>query len=381
LRGNQPSLLLGSHRARFWRHYYIINGELWDMLKTCVCIVLLCCCCTALYAAQVTLKNGDRLTGTIVSLSDKKLTVKTDYAGDITIAWDAVAQFTSDQAMVVTRTDKQVVSGAVAAQDSSVVINSASGTQTIPQSDVAVIRSPADQAAYEKSLHPGFLEDWTGGGSFGFALARGNSDTTNVALGFNTDRKTTTDEWNLFIASLYTTSTTNNVTATTANSLGGAIRYDHNLTKRLFGFGLFSGMYDDLQDLNERLSPNGGLGFHVIASKKTTLDVLGGIGYTYENYSNGVVNNYVNANIGEALAHNFTTTTVVTEKLFFYPYLNDAGNYRGTFDFGLASKFYRALTWNLNFGDIYNSKPIAGKKDNDLVLTTGLGITFGAKPK
>ena len=49
--------------------------------------------------------------------------------------------------------------------------------------------------------------------------------------------------------------------------------------------------------------------------------------------------------------------------------------------FGVASKFYKALTWNLTFGDIYNSKPLTGKKDNDLVLTTGLGITFGAKPK
>jgi len=351
------------------------------MLKTCVSIALLCGCCTALNAAQVTLKNGDRLTGTIVSLSDKKLVVKTDYAGPITIDWDAVAQFSSDQTMVVTRTNQQVISGTVATQDSSLVVSNASGTQTIPQTDVAVIRSPADQTAYEKSLHPGFLEDWTGGGSLGFALARGNSDTTNIALGFNADRKTTTDEWTLFMASLYTTSRADNVTTTTANNFGGAIGYDHNLTKRLFAFGLFSGMYDDLQDLNERLSPNGGLGFHVIASKTTDFDVLGGIGYTYENYSNGVVNNYINATIGEVLTHHFTASTSVAEKLFFYPYLNSGGNYRGTFDFGLASKFYRAFTWNLNFGDIYNSKPIAGKKDNDLVLTTGLGITFGSKPK
>lgn len=351
-------------------------------MKTCVRIALLCCCCAHLLnAAQITLKNGDHLTGTIVSLSDKKLTIKTDYAGDITIDWDAVAQFTSDQPMVVTKTDNQVVSGPVATQDSSVVVNTTSGSQTIPQSDVVVIRSQADQAAYEHSLHPGLLEDWTGGGSFGFALARGNSDTTNVALGFNADRKTTTDEWNLFIASLYTTSTADNVTTTTANTLGGAIRYDHNLTKGLFAWGLFAGMYDDLQGLNERLSPNGGLGYHVINTKATTLDVLGGIGYTYENYVGGVVNNFINATVGEVLTHNFTENTAINEKLYFFPYLNDAGNYRGTFDFGVASKFYRALTWNLNFGDIYNSQPLVGKKNNDLVLTTGLGITFGAKPK
>ena len=350
------------------------------MLKTIVSVVVLCTS-VALNAADVRLKNGDHLTGTIVNLSDKKLTLKTDYAGEITIDWDAVAQFTSDQPMVITKTDNQTLTGGVTTRDSSVVVNTEKGTQTIPQSDVAVIRSQADQAAYEHSLHPGLLEDWMGGGSFGFALARGNSDTTNVALGFNADRKTTTDEWNLFIASLYTTSTANNVTATTANTLGGAIRYDHNLTKNLFAWGLFSGMYDDLQGLNERLSPNGGLGYHVINTKATTLDVLGGIGYTYENYVGGVVNNFINATVGEVLSHNFTENTAINEKLYFFPYLNDAGNYRGTFDFGVASKFYHALTWNLNFGDIYNSQPLVGKKNNDLVLTTGLGVTFGAKAK
>ena len=351
------------------------------MLKTSVCIAMICCFCAVLYAEQVTLKNGDRVTGTIVSMDDKKLTVKTDYAGDITIDRAAVAQFSSQQPLVVTRTDKQVVTGPVTQQDSSIVVNGTAGAQTIPLTDVTFIRSPADQAAYEKSLHPGFLEGWGGGGNFGLGLARGNSDTTNVALGFNADRKTTTDEWNITAASIYSTSTANNVTVPSANNFFGAIRYDHNLTKRVFVFGLFAGGYDHLQLLDERLSPSGGLGFHAIATKTTTLDLFGGIGYTYENYSTGLVNNFINATVGEQFGHNFTPNTAITESLYFFPYLNDAGNYRGAFNFGVASKFYKALTWNLNFGDIYNSVPVPGKKDNDLQLTTGLGITFGAKPK
>ena len=95
----------------------------------------------------------------------------------------------------------------------------------------------------------------------------------------------------------------------------------------------------------------------------------------------GLTNNFINATIGEEFQHSFTEKTAITENLYFFPYLNDAGNYRGTFTFGVASKFYRAMTWNLNFGDIYNSVPVPGKRNNDLVLTTGLGITFGAAPK
>jgi Protein of unknown function, DUF481 len=357
------------------------------MFKGSVYAVVLCCC-ISLHAEQVTLKNGDRLTGTILSVSDNKLTIKTEHAGTVTIDWDAVAQFSSDQPLVVTRNDKQVISGPVSTKEDQVIVRTASGAQEIPMTAVAVMRSPADQAAYEKSLHPGMLEGWAGGGNLGLALARGNSDTTNLALGFNAARPTTTDKWTIQAASIYSTSTADHVTTTSANALGGFIRYDRNLTKTLFAFGLFAGSYDHAQDLNVRISPSGGLGYHVIASKMTTLDLLGGFGYTYENYSSGyngsttgVTNNLINATIGDEFSHKFTPNTSIVQDFYFFPYLNEDGNYRGVFDFGIASKLYHAITWNLNFGDRYNSKPVAGNKNNDVLFTTGLGLTFGQKGK
>ena len=41
--------------------------------------------CPALFADQVSLKNGDRLTGTIVKSDAKTLVLKTEAAGDVTI--------------------------------------------------------------------------------------------------------------------------------------------------------------------------------------------------------------------------------------------------------------------------------------------------------
>jgi len=108
---------------------------------------------------------------------------------------------------------------------------------------------------------------------------------------------------------------------------------------------------------------------------------LGGFGYTYENYSTGVTNNLANVIIGDEFFHKLTPNTWVTQDFSFFPSLNQTANYRGIFDFGLTSKLYRALTWNLNFSDRYNSKPVPGTKNNDLLLTVGLGLTFGAKAK
>jgi putative salt-induced outer membrane protein len=335
---------------------------------------------TASYAEQVTLKNGDHLTGSIVSMDGKKLVIKTTYAGEVPIDWSEVSQFSSDkQPLVVTKADKQVVSGDVTSEGSNVLVTTAQGVQTVPRADVATMRSPADQAAYEKSLHPGMLEGWTGGGNFGFALARGNTETTNLALGFNALRKTNNDAWVVNAASIYTNDA--KTSSTTANSFGGLIRYDRNLNKKLFAYGVFSGMYDALQQLNYRFMPGGGLGYHAIATPATTLDLLGGLGYTRESYYNGTTNNLLTATLGDEFSHKLTKTTSITQNLYYLPSLNQTSNYRVNGSFGIATKINGFMTANANFLDQYASQPVPGNKNNDILFTTGVGFTFGAKKK
>ena len=331
-------------------------------------------------AEQVTLKNGDRLTGAIVSMDGKKLVVKTSYAGEVAIDWGEVTQFSSDKPLVVTRTDKQVISGPVTTEGQDVVITTAQGPQKLTLADVNTMRSPADQAAYEKSLHPGMLEGWAGGGSFGFALARGNSETTNLALGFDAKRKTAKDAWVIDAASIYSTDAKLN--ATTANSFQGLIRYDRNITKRLFWYAAFAGGYDELQDLNYRIVPNGGLGFHAIATNRTTLDLLGGLGYTRESYSTtpALVNNLFTATLGDEFAFKWFKSTTIIQNLYYLPALNNTSIYHITGNFGIATKLNGWLTSNLNFNDRYNSAPVLGNKNNDVLFTAGLGFSFGGRP-
>src|SRR5215472_7314026 len=245
--------------------------------------------CVAVQAEQVSLKNGDHLSGSIVSMDGKKLVLRTTYSVDVSIDWAEVSQFSSDKdTLVVTKADNQLVSGTVTSEGSDITVATVQGVQRVPRTDVAAMRSPADQAAYEKSLHPGMLEGWSGGSNFGFALARGNSETPNVALGFNAVRKTTNDEWTINAVQLFAQD--NKLNTTTANSFLGLIRYDRNISKRWFVYGLFAGMYDELQQLNYRFMPGAGLGVHAIATDRTTLDLLGGFGYTRESYYNNPIN-------------------------------------------------------------------------------------------
>jgi len=350
--------------------------------------------CGLLMADQITLKNGDRLSGTVVKSDGKTLVLHTDAAGDVTIQFDAIAEIKTDQELHVGLKDGKTVVGPVTTSGGKLeVATKSGGTVEAPPAEVAVIRNDAEQTAYDKSLHPGLLHGWNGGINVGFSLARGNSETTNLALGINAIHPTENDKTTIYLTSIET----NNQLATpstVANLVTAGIRYDHNINPRVFGFVGADFMSNALQDLDLRGVYGGGLGYHAIKSDQTTLDLLAGLNYTHETYSNGPVNTPVTVpptfasfgktnrfaalTLGEELMHKAGKTTVITEKFYIYPDLSSgySGQYRGELDLGTVTKISKWLAWQNQASDIYVSNPPAGTKDNDLIFTTGLNFSF-----
>lgn len=344
------------------------------------------------FADQVTLKNGDHLTGTIVKSDGKTLVLHTDFAGDVTINFDAITQITSDKELHVTTSDKKTVVGPVSTNNGKIeVATKSGGTVEVPPANVAIIRNDAEETAYEKSLHPGLLHGWNGGVNVGFSLARGNSETSNLAIAINAVHPTIDDKTTIYL-SLINTQNDLATPSTVANLVTGGIRYDHNLNPRMFGFVAADFMSNELQDLDLRATYAGGFGYHAIKSDATVLDFLAGLNYTHETYSDGpqvtpptvpatytsygVTNKFAALTLGQELMHKAGKSTVFTEKLYFFPDLSDTGEYRATFDLGTVTKISKWLGWQNQFSDIYVSNPPATAKKNDLIFTTGLNFSF-----
>jgi putative salt-induced outer membrane protein len=343
-------------------------------------------------ADQITLKNGDKFTGKIVKSDGKTLVLHTDAAGDVTIQFDAIQQITTDQELHVGLKDGKTVVGPVTTSDGKLEVATKSGRNVEASTgDVTVIRNDAEQTAYDKSLHPGLMQGWNGGINIGFSVARGNSETENLALAFNAAHPTLNDKITLYANIL---DTTNDLASpsTVANLEQGGLRYDRNLSPRTFVFVGADFMANALQDLDLRGVYGGGFGYHAIKSANTTLDILAGLNYTHETYSNGplvtppttpptfqsygVTNKFVALTLGEELTHKAGASTVITESFYFYPDMQDTSNYRGTFGLGTVTKISKWLGWQNQFSDIYVSDPPEGAKQNDLIFTTGLNVSF-----
>ena len=343
-----------------------------------------------LFADQVTLKNGDRLTGTVVKSDGKTLVLHTDAADDVTLKMDAIQDIKTDAELHVTLKDGKTAVGPVTTTDGKLAIATKSeGTVEASTSDVTLIRNDAEQAAYDKSLHPGLMHGWQGGTNVGFSVARGNSQTENLALAFNAVHPTEHDKITLYESSIYTRNDLASPTIV-ANLTTAGIRYDHDLMPRLFVFGAGDFMSNALQYLDLRQVYTGGFGFHAIKNDNTILDFLGGVNYTHETYSNGaaiagtgafvsygLTNRLVALTLGEELNKKFGKSTVLTQNVDFYPDLQKyRGEYRFTFGLGTVTKINKWFGWQNQFGDIYVSNPPVGSKKNDVLLTTGLNISF-----
>ena len=339
----------------------------------------------AVSADQVTLKNGDRLTGTIVKSDGKTLLLKTDSAGDVTVKWDAVSAIVSSQPLSVQLKSGQIVSGNVTTEDGKFEVATRDrGQVAAPRDTVVAIRNAAEQSDYDRLQHPRLTDLWSGLLDTGLSETRGNSALLAFNLAGKAARVTTRDKLSLYSNIVYATDNTTPPSRTTANSIQGGARFDYNLRPRLFVFAIADFAYDEFQHLDLRSVFGGGLGYHVIKSANTTFDVFAGGDYDREKFSpnpplvlTNTTRNVAEIDVGEELSWKLNNRVSLNERFSMFPNLSDLGQYRFQFDATAATKLKTWLSWQITVSDRYLSNPLPGLKSNDELLSTGLRLTFG----
>ncbi len=355
-----------------------------------------------LSADTVTLKDGTRFTGTATGLTGGKLTFTTSFAGAIPIDWASVTALTLDKPLLLilpAAATSAPISSATVAQPLAVtaldrdganfVVTTAAGRQTLPTASVTLLRTEAAQKTYEASLHPDWTHNWNGSANVNFAFARGNSNTTTVGSGINVARPTLHDKTSAYFNSLYTRDGI--LHSTTANTTNAEVRYNHNFVASNFGYVKQDFNTDALQDLVLRSISGGGFGLHARKSPKAQIDLTGGLVWTHEHYSAipvsateptavpTEINNFIALDIGEQYTQKFGAKSSFTEEGYFDPDMNQLGQYRVNVNATLNTEINKVFGWQTTLNDIDVTNPPPGTRDNDIILTTGLSISFANK--
>lgn len=334
-----------------------------------------------MWGDTVTLKNGDKLTGKVISSDAATLTLKTDYAGDVKIKRDAIAALATDEPLNVQLADRTVV-GAVAPAGEEKVVIQAPGAEAItaPLAEVAAFRNDPSQRAWEREQerqsHPRLNDFWQGFISFSMAGASGNADTATYSTALAASRAAGKNKMALYFNQVYATQSTTEPFGATASRLSAGYRVDRDVSRKLFVFGTSDFDYDRFLDLDLRSVFGGGLGVKVWKSDRGFLDIGSGGVFNREKFGSGLVRRAGEVLITEELGLRVNSRLKLSQRVSLYPNVTDRGEYRLNLDTGASMPVFGWLEWNIGFSSRFLSNPPPGLRSNDLLYTTGIRLSF-----
>ena len=320
--------------------------------ETLLFLLILTFSCRYANADQIVLKNGDRLTGTIIRMADESVEFESNLIGVVHAPLETIATIVSDSA----------------------------ATRPLP-SGAQTIRSSVGYAAFfappQTDTTPGFAEPWTATIDAALSLTDGNTDTRSVSVATQAVRTTEVDRTSLYFTSLFASSSTSGESVTTANAIRGGGRYEIDLKSRLFTFGFSDLEFDRFQDLDLRLVLGGGFGLNLLDGPRNAFQIFAGGSSNQEYFGSGIRRKSAESVAGEEWTYRITDTTTFTERLAVYSNLSNLGEYRMTFDSTATTRLNDWLSWQATLSNRYLSNPRVGKRRNNLLFTTGIRITFG----
>lgn len=333
-------------------------------------------CTLTLHADIIVMKNGDRVTGGVIKKDGDTVTIKSVHFGTITLPWAEVDSITTDTPLNAELANGQKVQGPLTTAAGQVRI----GGQSVAAADVKVLRDSAEQAKYERLLHPGWTQLWTGTGTIGWAGAAGNARTSTLTTGLKAERTTNTDKATVYFNSIKSAALVNNVKEDTASAVRGGVGYSRNLKPRLFVSGFNDWEYDRFQALDLRAVVGGGLGYTAWKSDRGRLDLPAGVAWNYSKFdpapSPKFTRNAAELYWGDDFSYKVNSKTNLTQSYRMFNNLSDTGEYRVNFDVGASTQIFKWLSWNLTGSDRYLSNPAPGRKTNDVLYAIGFGINF-----
>lgn len=338
------------------------------------------------FADQVIMTNGDRLTGKIVQKDGDVVILQTDAVGTVKIKWSAVAEIISDEPLSVTLDDGKVVQGKIETEENKVKVAVAEEENlTVEKKAIKIVRTPEEQKKYEaeqKRIAESKLTDfWSGTVDVGFSMTSGNSDTRTFTAGLRGVRETPDNKFTVYANALQIKDTSNGNKKTKAQSIWTGARYDVDINRKWFAFGSGDFEYNKPQKLDIRAVLGGGLGYHAVRKDRLNLDFTMGVTNNYENFSTGIQRNSAEVLLGQEVKFKLNSRTRLTERAVLYPNISRFGDVRALFDTSLQTDINSWLGWHLTIGNRFNSRPIDRTEKNDFLLSTGLRFSFGKNKK
>jgi putative salt-induced outer membrane protein YdiY len=313
-------------------------------------------------ADKLVLDNGDILTGTVVKLEAGKLTLETDYAGAIEVAAGRITSIVTDQPVEVHTASGEILKGKL-----TVVESGKLAVEPSPEREAAVVDWQKVAA-----INPTPQGVWTGSVTVGGNHQSGNTDRASASLAAAAERRTDRDRFSLGF--LYNYGEEDDELS--ARNTYGSAKYDYFFTKKLYGYVALELLNDEFQDIQLRTIVGPGMGYQIWDDPRKALAFEAGVTYFSDNREVAEDSEYFAARLGLNFRYNLFEAVVFTDRLLYYPSLEESDNYKLRNEAGLTAPL--GAEWALSLTNIlqYDNEPSPGLETTDSQWILGLQYSF-----
>lgn len=316
-------------------------------------------------AAQIYLKDGSVVIGTIESLTDgEDLTVDTEHMGDVVIEWAAIERIEGTAAVNVTLFSGERLVGNLSLEGGILSVSSPDppGERTIDSDQVFQINK--------------FTDHWTDGLdadlTLGLNLVRGNNEVTQLSYGGGVSYG-----GNRFESGLDSTLIINEQTDA-ENTRRFTLRGFHNqkLSRNWTAGGIYQFESDDLQQLEGRSLLAAVLSNRVVNSRRHRLSLSGGLAVNAEDFESTSRSESIEAVLGAIYRLRSRGGLDLDATFYALPNLSETDRLRAQLDATVSADLFGDLDVRLIYFNRYDSDPPVDVSEFDYGLTLALGYEF-----
>jgi putative salt-induced outer membrane protein YdiY len=321
--------------------------------------------CVPAAADQVTVKNGSVIIGDILHMTEGKLKMKTEFAGEIEIPWEQVTAIETDEALPVELGEQGSLNAVLESPEpgkAEIIAASEDVTGTVELTRVTAINPPPPPPI-----------KWSGSIVGAYSKSTGNTENTVAAIKADTRRRTDKDRVSVGLLWNYK----EDEEGLSERNLLFTTKYDYFVNEKLFIYGNLGLQNDKFKDLRVRTSAGAGLGYQFVETERVDYSLEGGISYVNEDFYDAEDDDFVAGRISSNL-----DAWIIEEWLRFLQSttwlvnLDDTGDWLLYTDTSLRLRISK--DWSANAGLIYNyeSEPPPDTEKEDTTYLLGLAYEF-----
>ncbi|MBX3281910.1 MAG: DUF481 domain-containing protein [Acidobacteria bacterium] len=324
---------------------------------------------SVVFGDHITLKNGDRITGTVISRTEGSIEVETAYAGVIKIPASMIEK-------IIPEPDPNAKAAEAEKAEPMAKVSAATAKSPDKAAETPGAKEDKKPPLFGNGRVFGMVDGWTGNASIGFNYASGNSKTSTLTTSLRAVKEGINDKLTIYARSLWFTSRNSGASITTSNAFWGGARYDRNVNKKLFGFVSYDFERDRPKKLVFRSIVGAGVGHHTIKNDRTELDLLSGIAWN-RTWQADEKTDTPEGLAGAALKQRVNNRLKFQGTFTFYQNITDVNEYRFITDSTVSLDVTKRIGIFFTVGNRFNNDPPRTTEKNDFLFTTGLKWNFG----